>query len=625
MLRAGDGVGPYTLINKIGSGSYGVVWLAERRTAITTTKVALKIPLNDDFDIEVIKQEADLWVQASGHPNILPIIEANIYQDQVVIVSEYAPGGSLSNWLKENNRISLETAIEMTCGILAGLEHLHGKKIIHRDLKPDNILLQGETPRLADFGISRILRSNTQSSLVAGTPAYMSPESFFGKHTLQTDLWATAVILYRLVSGQMPFPQTNLPILMRAIIEYSPTPLPESVPAAIREIIMKALEKSPTQRYQSAAEMRKTLKQAYKSVRNSIANQKVEIPVIRKGEKVEDSLLSATPVVEINILDKTKSLYPYLVSNYAVNDCSDVVDNCNDVVNDCSNVVTNFPSRVNFTKQDLPALITLHCKTFEQNLLKQVNLEVNSQQIQFAKQTIIPTTKLNLLPPLRNELVILESLSKIKTNLNTIIENLNLDFTKINLTSYLSLPFFYLSKYFRAIPRQVYIASLLTCFIIIGLLERKPVYSFYETVSSYSLASVLNTTQEISSLKGSSSEVELKNQSATSSDTPVLIGYALNEVNQTLERIEKEVPSNDPVKLTYLVRFRSFRQGLKTYYTGDLNNLQARQYAESALSQAKSLHKELNKQKTSLPKKKKHPQINSCLKKTDPTNSSISK
>ena len=75
MLRSGDQIGPYTLINKLGRGAFGTVWLSERRTTITTTTAALKIPLDDDIDLETIRQEASLWVRASGHPNILPIME----------------------------------------------------------------------------------------------------------------------------------------------------------------------------------------------------------------------------------------------------------------------------------------------------------------------------------------------------------------------------------------------------------------------------------------------------------------------------------------------------------------------------------------------------------------------
>src|SRR5215813_310986 len=180
MPHSGESIGPYTLITKLGSGGFGVVWLAERRTAITTTKVALKYSLDDEIDLTAIKHEANLWAQASGHPNIVPIIEANVYDGHVVIISEYSPGGTLASKLagQRGTKIPVDAAIEMVLGILAGLNHLHSKNIIHRDLKPANILLHGEIPRLADFGISRVLKATKHSSSVAGTPVYMAPEAF---------------------------------------------------------------------------------------------------------------------------------------------------------------------------------------------------------------------------------------------------------------------------------------------------------------------------------------------------------------------------------------------------------------------------------------------------------------
>lgn len=183
MLRAGDQIGPYTLLKKIGRGNFGSVWLAERSTIIAKTRVALKIPHTEDVDLEAIKQEAAVWVEASGHPNVLPIIEANIYDDTVVIASEYAPDGSLKDWLKKHAGAapSFVSAVEITLGILSGLQHLHSRRIVHRDLKPENILLQGDTPRLADFGLSRVMQSGSQSSIVAGTPSYMAPESLQGE------------------------------------------------------------------------------------------------------------------------------------------------------------------------------------------------------------------------------------------------------------------------------------------------------------------------------------------------------------------------------------------------------------------------------------------------------------
>lgn len=97
MLRAGDKIGPYTLIRELGKGAFGVVWLAEKRTAIATTTFALKLPRQEDVETDSIKREAAVWVHASGHPNVLPIIEADVYDDIIVIASEYAPDGSLAD------------------------------------------------------------------------------------------------------------------------------------------------------------------------------------------------------------------------------------------------------------------------------------------------------------------------------------------------------------------------------------------------------------------------------------------------------------------------------------------------------------------------------------------------
>src|SRR5258708_6174186 len=173
-------LGPYTLIRKIGRGAFGVVWLAEKQTALATTKFALKLPRDEDIDLEGFKHEATIWVQASGHPNVVSLIEANIYDEQLVIVSEFIPDGSLATWLKQHNgkAPSIESACDMVDGILAGLAHLHERRIIHRDLKPENILLQRESPRLADFGIARLLRTGSYSTNISGTLAYMAPEAF---------------------------------------------------------------------------------------------------------------------------------------------------------------------------------------------------------------------------------------------------------------------------------------------------------------------------------------------------------------------------------------------------------------------------------------------------------------
>src|SRR5262245_18133914 len=170
MFQPLNKIGPYTLIRRLGQGAFGIVWLAEKQ-GIIKSQFALKLPRDEDIDLEGVKHEATLWLQASGHPNVLPIIEADIYDGQAVIVSEYTPDGSLQDRLDNLNgtAMPLDEAVELLLGILSGLEHLHKRKVLHHDLKPANILLQGDTPRLSDFGISGVLRSQSYVRGTSGT------------------------------------------------------------------------------------------------------------------------------------------------------------------------------------------------------------------------------------------------------------------------------------------------------------------------------------------------------------------------------------------------------------------------------------------------------------------------
>ena len=125
-------IGPYNLLSQIGHGTFGVVWLAERRASLSTTRVALKLPRSEDVDLETFRREADIWMQASGHTNVLPLIEAEVYDGQIAIVSEYAPDGSLEAWrARHGGRApSVDKACEMMEGVLEGLAHLHARRII---------------------------------------------------------------------------------------------------------------------------------------------------------------------------------------------------------------------------------------------------------------------------------------------------------------------------------------------------------------------------------------------------------------------------------------------------------------------------------------------------------------
>ena len=306
MPHIGEQIGPYTLVRQLGRGAFGLVWLAERRSAFATTQVAIKLALDDEPDLAAIAKESQLWSKLGNHPNILPIIEADKYDDQLVIVSEYAPDGSLDTWLKKNNGIapSMESAIAMTMGILSGLEHLHSKKVVHRDLKPANILLHGETPRLADFGLARVLKSSMQSVGIAGTPAYMVPEVFSGERTVESDLWSAGVILYQMISGRLPFPHTDIMALIGAIGHRNPDSLPGYVPTELAQIIIRALQKDVASRFSSAAEMRAALQ--------SVIDPKLSVALSSLVEKDDKTLISLnTP--RRNVTEETADTLPEIL------------------------------------------------------------------------------------------------------------------------------------------------------------------------------------------------------------------------------------------------------------------------------------------------------------------------
>jgi serine/threonine-protein kinase len=284
-LSCGSRIGPYTLVRFLGRGGFGEVWLGERGGEVATTRLALKLLLNHRVDLAAARQEASIWVQAGNHPNVLPLFEADVYDGRVVLVSEYAPDGSLSAWLERRGgaALSVSSAVEMMLGILAGLQHLHARGIIHRDLKPANILMQSDTPRLSDFGVSRLLSADAQTNRAAGTPAYMAPEAFEGERSQQTDIWSAGIILYQLASGRLPFPEEHLLPLMRAIAARDPEPLPSSVFQPVQPVINTALQKDPARRYPTAGHMRQEL-----------------WAVLRGGASLQDSVLAAPETVTVS-------------------------------------------------------------------------------------------------------------------------------------------------------------------------------------------------------------------------------------------------------------------------------------------------------------------------------------
>jgi formylglycine-generating enzyme required for sulfatase activity len=253
--------GQYKIIEPIRQGGMSTVYKAYQESL--DRYVAIKV-LAYDSDPQFVarfKREARAIAQLQ-HPNILPIYDSNEQDGMLYLVMQYIENGAtLGDLLDEP--IESERALRLVGKVLDALSYAHDRGIIHRDIKPANVLLPSpDWPMLADFGIVKLRDDEqklTNPGLVIGTAAYMAPEQASGKPVdARTDLYATGVVLYEMVTGQVPF-EASTPMAMLAKHAYEP-PLPPrsiipSLSPEVETLLLRALEKDPAARYQSAADM----------------------------------------------------------------------------------------------------------------------------------------------------------------------------------------------------------------------------------------------------------------------------------------------------------------------------------------------------------------------------------
>ena len=269
--------GKYELERRLGSGGMGTVYVARDKT--TDEQVAVKIlnpDANDDPSVpERFKQEAEV-ATSIRHPNLVPVNDFGRTDDGLLyMVMEYVAGASLREVIDLEKQLSPARVVKFGCQICSAISVVHDAEIVHRDLKPENVVIKtidgNETARVLDFGIAKLLdrAGLTRVGFVLGTPEYMSPEQASAQPLdHRSDIYSLGVILYELLSGHVPFsgPKPRQ-ILIRHAIEM-PRPISElrsDLPEALARVCMRALEKSPAKRQQTATELADEL-------RASIAN-----------------------------------------------------------------------------------------------------------------------------------------------------------------------------------------------------------------------------------------------------------------------------------------------------------------------------------------------------------------
>jgi serine/threonine-protein kinase len=261
----------YKVGRLIGRGGMGVVYQGEHLAV--GRKVAIKFltaEASESPEMLTRFQNEARMAAAVGHRNIVDILDLGQTSQGVhYIVMEYLNGRDLGDLMHSASRLDVKTAVEIAIQVLSALRAVHERGIVHRDLKPENVIIvKGEgralTAKLVDFGLSRLDDSMrdvglTQTGTVCGTPRYMAPEQARAKKDidLRADLYSVGVILYRMLTGHVPFEAGSYNEMIIAITTEEPThinahkvPLPEG----LADLVMRAMSRDPRSRFQSATE-----------------------------------------------------------------------------------------------------------------------------------------------------------------------------------------------------------------------------------------------------------------------------------------------------------------------------------------------------------------------------------
>ena len=237
-------VGGYELLSPIGKGSFSKVMLA--RHLVTGAEVAVKII--NKYDFPRASQEAAI-LQKLSHPNIIQLFQVVDTDDQKFLFMEHMPGGHLFGYLRKNGPMAEADARPVFRQMTSAIQYCHHQGVIHRDLKPGNILLDGENNiKVADFGISTEFSDNELQTF-CGTVSYMAPEvlKFQPYDRRKVDSWSLGVILYKMLTGKLPFERTSFENQKQQIIRGHFC-IPDSLSVECQELLKKLLTVDPSQR-----------------------------------------------------------------------------------------------------------------------------------------------------------------------------------------------------------------------------------------------------------------------------------------------------------------------------------------------------------------------------------------
>jgi len=264
-------LGRFELVAEIGRGAMGIVYKAkdpmlERTVAIKTINMGM-----DKDGAEMYEKRFYQEARAAGglnHPNIVTVYDIGKTADACYMAMEYIEGPELRTLLLPGKPLPAQKALSIAAQVAEGLAYAHERGVVHRDIKPANIMVPESGPvKITDFGIARMRSSNvqTQTGMMMGSPKYMSPEQVIGKRAdHRSDIFSLGVILYEMLTGAAPFSGESVNAVMYQIVNFVP-PAPSAVnpaaPAALDAIVGRMLAKALEERFQSAAEIARGLRE----------------------------------------------------------------------------------------------------------------------------------------------------------------------------------------------------------------------------------------------------------------------------------------------------------------------------------------------------------------------------
>jgi len=319
-LAIGQRLGRYQIIEHLGTGGMGEVYLA--LDSSLDRLVALKILsgdlAHDKRRMQRFQQEARL-VSALNQPNILTIFEFGEIDSLHFLASEYVEGKTLRQYLG-GKRLPLSEVLDVSLQICAALEAAHEARIVHRDIKPENVMIRNRDHivKVLDFGLAKgtevasvthatdsevATQFKTAAGTILGTVNYMSPEQAQG-HPVdeRTDLWSTGVVIYEMVTGQVPFKGRTSSHTIVQILEYEPAPLTQgahsTVPDELQRIVSKTLTKHPDERYQSAKDLLIDLRKLRKQLDVETELKRSIAPLFTENTSKTASTIAAAPTID---------------------------------------------------------------------------------------------------------------------------------------------------------------------------------------------------------------------------------------------------------------------------------------------------------------------------------------